>query len=318
MFSKEDFIRANGILLPHSTKRQQEFKNQGIRFVHYTTAEAAMSILKTKQIWMRNPSFMNDLTDVVYGRQRLIDAYNNSEKGKELRIVLNEIFENVSKDVEQDFNEVGQYVELDTYLTCLSEHEGKDADKWGRLSMWRAYDSKTTGIALVINATPVFEGPDDSLLAVSPVAYLDQESFELNFSELTKSIASEKDFLKTFGREVFIKMLSRTFLYAAASTKHPSFAEEKEWRLIYLPKLFEDLPEPKSSNLTDDIVTVNGNPQKIFKIALNNLPQLLNKVIIGPSQHPMATYEAFIELLKGAGIPEPWKILECSFVPLRK
>jgi hypothetical protein len=38
-----------------------------LRFVHYTSAEAALSIINSKRIWMRNASCMSDYREVQHG-----------------------------------------------------------------------------------------------------------------------------------------------------------------------------------------------------------------------------------------------------------
>ncbi len=44
-----DQIRLAGIFLPYAVERQNIVQSNGIRFVHYTRADAAMNILKTKK-----------------------------------------------------------------------------------------------------------------------------------------------------------------------------------------------------------------------------------------------------------------------------
>lgn len=65
------------------------------RFVYYTRAETAMSILKNKQIWMRKSMCMNDFSEVQYGLQRLTEVYLNSETGKIFRSLLDRLFDGI-------------------------------------------------------------------------------------------------------------------------------------------------------------------------------------------------------------------------------
>ena len=68
----EFVLRLERIFMPHTTRQRQEmFKNEGkdsrARFIHYTSAEAALSIIKSKRIWMRNTICMSDYSEVQHG-----------------------------------------------------------------------------------------------------------------------------------------------------------------------------------------------------------------------------------------------------------
>ena len=68
-------MRLDDIFRPH-TRRQQDkayerqnkskdtAMNGQLRFVHYTTARAALSIIKSKRMWMRNATCMSDYREV--------------------------------------------------------------------------------------------------------------------------------------------------------------------------------------------------------------------------------------------------------------
>jgi len=56
-----------------------------IRFVHYTSAEAALNIIKTKRMWMRNTTCMADYREVQHGLQ-IIQKFL-SEKAKAAALV---------------------------------------------------------------------------------------------------------------------------------------------------------------------------------------------------------------------------------------
>jgi hypothetical protein len=109
--------------------------------------------------------------------------------------------------------------------------------------------------------------------------------------------------------------------FAALCTKHPGFAEEKEWRVVYCPAL------EQSPYLMKDIAIVRGVPQPIYKIPFKDIPEagfagaipaMLSRIIIGPTQYPLALAEAFVELLAEAGVTEPDTKVRVSDIPLRR
>ena len=171
------------IFFPLARERQAEVKAKGMRFVHYTTAEAAVQILRGKTIWMRPSYCMNDFMEVEHGWNCLRSAYNNEQIG--FKGVLDGVFHGVSQEIEQLFNGWIWNFKKETYLSCFSEHQDSE-DIHGRLSMWRAY-GKTTGVALVVNSTP-FLTPSHALKAyASPVAYLNENDFEAEFARSHES-----------------------------------------------------------------------------------------------------------------------------------
>jgi len=63
--------RLSSIFMPHADKKRTTFVDGGGRFVHYTSAAAGLSIIKTKSIWMRNTTCMADYSEVQHGFERL-------------------------------------------------------------------------------------------------------------------------------------------------------------------------------------------------------------------------------------------------------
>src|ERR1700735_1612019 len=109
--------------------------------------------------------------------------------------------------------------------------------------------------------------------------------------------------------------------FAALSTKHPAFAEEKEWRILFAPTL-----EP-SKWITSEIIALNGVPQPVYKLPLENIPEgtlvagipdLLDRTIIGPTQFPVALGSAFEQLLTNANVQDADKKISLSGIPLRR
>src|SRR5215469_16282671 len=69
-------IRLEQIFMPYAHRQRAELlQKQGatasretaFRFAHYTSAEAALNIINTKRIWMRNTSCMVDYSEVRHG-----------------------------------------------------------------------------------------------------------------------------------------------------------------------------------------------------------------------------------------------------------
>src|SRR5262249_10178299 len=140
----------------------------------------------------------------------------------------------------------------------------------------------------------------------SPVAYLCGDDFNKELLRVVRNIGERCDFLRTVPRENQVAAIVNMLTFAAACTKHPGFAEEREWRIIYLPRMQE------SKVLERSVETINGVPQTVYKIPLKDfpeegltgieLPSLVERVIVGPSLYPWPLYEAFVSVLKDAGV----------------
>jgi len=95
-----------------------------------------------------------------------------------------------------------------------------------------------------------------------------------------------------------------------------------EWRVVYSPSLEE------SEYLKKEIIVFRGVPQPIYKIPLKDLPEegligieipsLLDRIIIGPTEYSQVMYEAFCDLLLEAGVENPSDKVSISNIPLRR
>jgi Protein of unknown function (DUF2971) len=321
----EDF-RAHQIFQPYAFDRQKPlFLNENARFVHYTGAEAALNMFRTKEIWMRNATCMNDYMEIQYGLECLAAAYNG-QFGDELKKYIDDLHSGLSDEIEKLFNGWSPSFARQTFMFCISEHNA-DEDSIGRLSMWRAYGAGAA-IALVLKARP-FVQPTDALRSyTTPVAYMSKEAFSDEFRRLVDNVKSNEDFVRQLKRSDLKSCIFNAFRFAALSTKHPGFREEKEWRVVFM-RDFEQALDPQleaANRLNKEIVAIHGTPQVIYKIPLRNVPdeglegievaELLDRVIIGPTEYPAAAREAIVDLLEKE-IPDAASKVVVSDIPVR-
>jgi hypothetical protein len=317
-FSIDEISRIKNIFFPYANQRFEKIKQGGSRFVHYTSAEAAASIIKSKEMWMRNSTTMSDFMEVEHGFECMNEAYK-SESGKNFKKALEAIFPGAAKEIEDRFNGWLPGIRRGTYLTCISEHKDNE-DAHGRLSMWRAY-GRSLGVALVLNPE-VFASESNALnVFSSPVEYLGRQGYFSFFADLAKAMEADAALINKLGKDQVVSLMFQVFRFGVVCTKHPGFSEELEWRLIHSPEI-----EP-TNVLKHDIETINGVPQEVIKIPLHDIPEkgligasipkLLNRVIIGPTQFPQAMFQAFVKLLTESGVSEPQNKIFISDIPIR-
>jgi hypothetical protein len=253
------------------------------------------------------------------GKACLADALT-TEPAQKLAAVLDKHFPRFTSQLTDTFNSWLIHFEQETYITCLTEQLANE-EQMGRLSMWRAYGAGANPVAFVVNSGP-FLRPSDALNAhTSPVAYLSKERFREEYARVAANIIDNIDFLETLGRDNIFAHLFAAYRYSVVCTKHPSFHEEREWRIIYQPTFL------RSHRLLEDRVTINGNPQRIYKIPLLDvpeegfygatLPDLFCKLLIGPSPTAPQLRREFIHMLEEQGVQGAAAKVEISDVPLR-
>ena len=298
---------------------QQRIERESVCFVHYTSAEVAMSIIQNECIWMRNAITMNDYSEIQYGTACLLKVYNDGGAGARLTSFLDSRFPGCSDRFESEFNSRKGMWQYETYLTSFSEHLPSEND-YGRLSMWRAYGGHN-GVALVLNNTP-FTAVSDNLKAYSgPVSYQTEEEFGRSFNNFVDRLIAHRELLETLSEEYIISNLIFSLRSKMLMTKHPGFREEREWRIVYAPT-YEESPAIQPS-----FTSIDGIPQQIYKIPLRHdpaaglhhadIPSVLNRLIIGPSRQPVTLYNSFSTLLTNKGVSNVREKIALSSIPLR-
>lgn len=306
------------VFLPYAAVAANRVQSIGCRFAYYTTAATALEVLRRREIWMRNTMVMNDYSEVEHGLTCIFEAYQ-SEAGRKLKAVLDAEHSGISADFEKLFNAWIPGFKRDTYVACLSEHPPEE-DKYGRLSMWRAYGG-AAGVALIVNGGVLFR-PSDALAAYSsPVAYLSPGALSNELAALAAALEQNNDLLKRLGRDGAKQAMFRMLRFAAVCIKHPAFAEEREWRVVASPAL-----QP-STRIPVEVETIGGIPQKVLKIKLENHPdegliglepnEFVDRVLIGPCEHAEVIGQAIWRAMEIAGISNAGEKIVYTGIPLR-
>jgi Protein of unknown function (DUF2971) len=302
--------------------RRDEVRDRDLRFVHYTTAENALKILKSEEFWLRRSSVMNDYSEIQHGENCVVNALKiHSEK---INNILDELKPGLAKKIGVLVDNLIDKAKQETFIASFAEHDttqGSHENEFGRLSMWRAYGG-STGAALVLRRESFFaESEPGSKLMTSPVNYSTVDEFAPEFLRMFERVEAQKAELQKLGDDLLVQWFSFSILFAVLSTKHRGFEEEKEWRLIYCPAIGQ------SSHVKITNETINGTPQRVCRFPLKNsaelnidgvdIDQILERIIVGPCKFPMDAYDAFIAQLEESKIEEAYKRLHISFIPIR-
>jgi hypothetical protein len=95
----EIYKKASSIFYPRLLSKMEEIDQNKMRFVQYTSANAAMNIIRSKEIWLRNVQCMNDYLEVNHGINCLIAAFHNKNEGARFQTVIEELFPGIIRTV---------------------------------------------------------------------------------------------------------------------------------------------------------------------------------------------------------------------------
>ncbi len=317
--------RLESIFSPHAVSQMQEFfKKQPdqtqARFVHYTSAEAALRIIGSKRIWMRNVTCMSDYSEVQHGFRILNNIFSEPSKRKIFDEALDACAPGAAAEAIKLFNSWWADISLNTYITSISEHDEKE-DRHGRLSMWRAFGGNVARVAIVFKVSSSLLNAGVFNLIVSPVAYLTEEEVQRQFHQVVANVQDNREFLKSVGSPQVVQQVFNMLVAGVTCLKHEGFKEEREWRLVYAPRRW---PSPLIESSTEVLA---GIPQIVYKVPLDaavsgvpkylDLSHIFDRLIIGPSQYPWPMAEAFVTALTNAGVAEAEKRWISSGIPIR-
>lgn len=314
--------RLGSIFMPHYMKQlAKHFKGQDhARFVHYTSAESALNIIRSKRLWMRNTNCMADYREVQHGFDILGRFFEDDSRYKAFTTALDACAPGAASNALNRFVQVRKDIRFDTYIASISEHDA-DEDSHGRLSMWRAFGGSTTRVGLVLNVPLLSTATVPLNLLFSSVAYLSENAAHDVLLEVIENVTANCEFLRTLDQSVVTTAIFAMFVAGVVCLKHEGFREEREWRVIYSPK------RAPATLMESSTEVVGGVPQFVYKIPLDatasgsiadlDFARLFDRLIIGPSSYPWPMYEAFVAALKLAGIADAESRVVASEIPIR-
>lgn len=208
---------------------------------HYTDASGVKGILESRSLWATDARFLNDTTELIFARERVIDALIESadrlaparpegrwetreEQHAEVQRIAAALYEKTTTD-------------FGVFVTSFSEHPDS-------LSQWRAYgtyslvfrSSRLESIS-ANGGPPGYARIDHQHPAVSD-DHVPVRLRKVRYGhgpESAKLIADAVDAIKPggigIGAKAWVQLHYQAFPRLAA-LKHPTFEGEGEWRLI--------------------------------------------------------------------------------------
>jgi hypothetical protein len=254
---------------------------------HYTDAEGLLAILSTRSIRATLIEFLNDASELTYARNELWQSLDQR------RTVLPPADESSGNTPERRLHRLNEIIRaLDThennsgvFVTCFSA----DPDS---LSQWRAYGTFAIGFLLselrkMCESLPkALAGPHGTV-----PCNLNQVRYGLSpaIKDEIEALAARLDNARG-GVGPALRGIAELHFYGyplLATIKHPSFHEEKEWRMIL------------SGGINGENVSFRtGRLGIIPYLNLPFEPAAVAEVVIGPSAEPSLRHAAVKDLLR--------------------
>lgn len=299
----------------HMLEELNSFKESKRRVVHYTSATVLLSILRNKEVWLRSTTLMNDYDEIERGIRAVAKFFAlNADSSTPFWSLLDACYSDVSKEIIESYDKSLMDLRNNTFVMSLSQHLDKE-DKIGRLSMWRAYAPKD-GIALVLSPDIFFREENKLNVFSYPALYWTDDEIEAKFTETIIWFEEHKAILKSHSKENIVWYVVEMLVSYAICLKHPGFQEEREIRIVYRPN------QMPSKVTQKEVVSIGTSPQIIHKIPLNeaydtDMNEILDHVIVGPSQSNIEISNAILEVMVAEGIKDVGSKIKLSDIPLR-
>jgi len=314
------------IFTPHAQRRRNKFFQESgtdsLRFVHYTSADAALKIIKSKRLWMRSSACMSDYQEVQHGFAHLHQSLADPARLSAFKEALDSVVPGAAEKAINDFNHwlrTGT-IQFKTFILSISEHK-KSEDFHGRLSMWRAFGGNSARVAMVFNVPKTSVGADAMKIFFSPVTYLENNGTDSLIAPVIENVRNELAFLKSLPPQEVANWLFSMLLVNVTCVKHIGFHEEQEWRVVHCPELYP------TNLIQSSTETIGGIPQIVCHLPLDKtvdpcladleFSTLFDRLIIGPSPYPITMIDAYAGALSQAGVPNARTKVFASGIPIR-
>lgn len=320
-------LQMEAIFMPYATKERHKLYEatnfQAAKFVHYTTAEAALRIITSKRLWMRNTTCMTDYREVQHGFTMLNKFFGDESQRNAFTAALDACHSGAALEAIHLFNQWWGDLQFQTFIASISVHDDKSEDQHGRLSMWRAFGGSNPRVAIVVRVPWYSDAETQLNVMFSPVAYFNDAQVKEEIYTVIRNINDKADFVRAADRAQVVNTVFAMLMSAVVCLKHEGFHEEREWRAIYGPKRN---PSPVME-AEAETQTIGGVPQLIYKIPFDatvvpelaglDMARIFDRLIIGPSPYSLAMHQAFAAALRKAGVADADERVVFSGIPIR-
>ncbi len=267
---------------------------------HYTDFAAFDGIIRCAELRLNNILNMNDASEMRLFMNGISKAVMEklAQAGEEKKLLEAEAF--FEKELEEEFH-------YSAYAACFSKYRD-DAAQWER------YGHLGQGVCIAFHEDLMKKMVGGAVSLIKVYYQKDMRRHWL-VNEIYQTILTAKDFSESLPQ---LQGLMNVAWAQSAAFKHPSFASEKEFRLVISPFISNELTvEPKYHVAPERI-------KKYYPLDLNkmcgklnmHLSDLVGEIIIGPTSPQ--SLPILQDYLEDCGLSVLKDRVSMSDCPLRK
>lgn len=270
---------------------------------HYTNAQGILGILRSRAIWATHIEYLNDTVEFTYARELATEVISQlpDKAGAALHSRFRSCFlEGIRRRRSRDIN---------VFVTSFSA-------RGDSLSQWRGYGANIGGYAIGFPLEKLDAITGGQLLHdhqlvnkqgifLTPCWYDEREQRQLVldwFAEmpniLRRNLRRGVDEDLGVSDERLSDFATSMLASIAPAFKHPSFADEAEWRLVVDLNSSGLVPTPEVLIRAGQATLV---PYVSIPLADDTHPLQLSKIVIGPTPHPELTHRALSREIERLG-----------------
>jgi len=269
---------------------------------HYTNQNGLFGIIKKKKMWGSDILFLNDSTEWEYALNRTRGAI----------LTQKELLEPLDYVNEKDFLDLLNHILNDLFkLTQQGQiFVCSFSEKGDLLSQWRGYCPNGNGFSLGFNPDVLAKFNKKKNFRFSNCIYDKNEQLRIINEAIEEALKNLRAFYHknppdTADKEkrkddkvtkIWEKFIIN-FIEFAPFFKHPSFSEEREWRLIERPKILFGDEQTKFREGKSFLI-----PYREISLTDDDDKFPLQKICIGPTHHYELSKISVTRLLKANGI----------------
>ncbi|WP_161491952.1 DUF2971 domain-containing protein [Bradyrhizobium centrolobii] len=251
---------------------------------HYTRAAGALGILQSGEMWCTLASHMNDRVEGKYAHS-LAKSIAYSELRKSADSFRNNFLSELTE-------QLARYQHAKVYAACFSEAEDL-------LSQWRGYTGKF-GYALGFSLKSLQTVAATQHFLLQPVKYKYEEQRDILLPVIQDLVSKyDPDLDPDEDREkidILFAPAMKRIAEKSAIIKHPSFSEEREWRLHSHP--LSPLQDRTDFVVRDDQIVpivkvkLDNGTSKHRNTFIEQRDICLRSCVIGPGADPTERHDA--------------------------
>jgi len=255
------------------------------RLYHYTSLAGLIGILESRSLWASGIRYLNDGAEFTYAVDLLADALDEAVVR---RPDLASVFEIPRRSLFHYDDGPGAGTG-DVFVVSLSE----DGDT---LSQWRAYCPPGAGVSIAFDVGHLKVLALEQTFRFDRCVYDPTEQRGMVARLIDGFIPAAERAAMAFDDDQFYAasdFLSH-FELVAPFLKHPSFAEEREWRVV--------VQNTRASSVKFRAVRTLLVPYMGFSLQMSSGRLPISHVVIGPTPHPHLNAGAIQAALAAVGL----------------